>query len=235
MEDVLKSEAEAEEAHKAVVPSVPAIEITTDEEPKVEAAGSVDVSKKRKRRKKKKKTVVDTPQNVTVTDTDQGESSQLDNNSEAVEVNVVEHDDNAADQTTKPKKRKRRRSRNKLHKGPDSPPDAAVNEPVVAPAVDASVLAATQHEDAAATAETKPKQTRAPRKKKAETSVEKPAVTEPPVEVPVLIVPKPRRSAAKKSVVPKTTVTEFPESADPKKLKPAKRPSTPKLSKKIPE
>ena len=83
LDDVLKSEAEAEEAHKTVVPVASSPQISDDEEQKDEAATPAEGAKKRKRRKKKKKPAGDVhPDATTVdqagteTETDRGDTPQ---------------------------------------------------------------------------------------------------------------------------------------------------------------
>ncbi len=229
LDDVLKSEAEAEEAHKTVVPTPVALIITTDEEQKTEGTAPADGAKKRKRRKKKKKVVSDVNQDVTEleqseVETDQGNSSEVEELSEGTEAILSETGDAVSDQAAKPKKRKRRRSRSKTHKEQEhtaeETPVATIAEPV---AVETSVPDITQPE--AAPAKTKPKRARTPRKKKPETTVDEPIASELKIETAAVPEPlpaekKPRRAAPKKAKEPVITDPE-PETAPPK---PAARP-----------
>lgn len=243
LEDVLKSEAEAEEAHKTIVPRAPAPQTTADEEEKVETATPAEGGKKRKRRKKKKKTTGDTHQDATAldqteTEMEHGDDAQAGNVPEADEVTTAEPGDNAADQSVKPKKRKRRRSRGKAHKdqehSAEGTPAAAVAEHVAA---EASVPVTPAEEGAA---EPKPKRARTPRKKAPEAPAEKPATPEPAAETaappePVAAQKKPRRAPAKKSVKSDTTASEPLPTAAVDSIKPAKKAAAPKRPKKSPE
>ena len=213
LEDVIKSEAEAEEAHKPIIPSSLAPQRVKDEEQKDEAAAPAEGGKKRKRRKKKKKVAGDAIQDATALDQTEAEmdhvaGSQTEEAPEATDATVSEAGDAAADQAVKPKKRKRHRSRSKAHKGQEhsleETPAAQVSEPV-APEVPIAVV--TQSETAAA--DTKPKRARTPRKKKPESTAGEPVISEPAVEAPVPVAPKPRRRAAPKKV--KETVVTTPE------------------------
>jgi ribonuclease E len=219
LEDVLMSEAEAEEAHKPVVPSAYAPQIATDEELKVEAAGSAEGGKKRKRRKKKKKTAGDVHQDATApdqteTDIDHGAGSQMEDAPEAADATVSEAGDSAADQSVKPKKRKRRRSRSKAHKGQEHSLEETPGAPVPESVAPEAPIAVVTPPDAAA--ESKPKRVRAPRKKKPEAAAEKPVTSEPIKEVPVLVAPKPRRRAAPKKAKEVAITAPEPEDAPPK-------------------
>ena len=226
LDDVLKSEAEAEEAHKPVIPVIPVIpippvpQIPADEEQKADGAATAEGGKKRKRRKKKKKTAGDTALNAAVppeqpeTDPEHDEESQGEVVPEATDADEMGTEDEiSADQSVKPKKRKRRRSRGKGNKDQEQtleePPaetdagstgQAAPETPVAPPpepgAVTESAPVATQPEETAA--ETKPKRVRAERKKKGAEPAEQADTPEQPVEVPAPVAPKPRRRAAPK-------------------------------------
>jgi len=78
LDDVLKSEAEAEEAHKPMTPSVNAPQAITDEEPKAEVAAPAEGGKKRKRRKKKKKTPGEILHDASLLDQSEAESDHGD-------------------------------------------------------------------------------------------------------------------------------------------------------------
>jgi len=233
LDDVLRSEAEAEEAHKTIVPTFPALQATADEEQQAETVGSADGAKKRKRRKKKKKVAGEAPQDSSALDqseaeTDHGDDSQTE---EAAEVTAAETGGAAVDESAKPKKRKRRRSRSKTHKDQEhsaeetaaiqaSEPAEPVSEPVAA---EASISVLTSPDVAAD--ETKPKRTRTPRKKKPEAAADEPATPEPAVEIVAVpdtlpVQKKPRRAAPKKTKEPVITAPE-PDAAPPK---PAPRP-----------
>jgi len=234
LEDVLKSEAEAEEAHKTVVPRAPAQLATTDEEQKAEAAGSAEGGKKRKRRKKKKKAAGDAhPDTAAFEQTEAGfdhaVGSLAEETSEAVDITASETGGSAADQAVKPKKRKRRRSRGKAHKDHEHPAEEAAVAPVsepVAPEPATPVLTLTEEVAAGA----KPKRTRAPRKKKPEAAAAEPVPSEPAVEVQAPVAPKPRRPAAPKKAGKTAIPATEPEAAPPK---PAARPRRKKKDEEI--
>ncbi|MDD2581310.1 MAG: Rne/Rng family ribonuclease [Desulfuromonadaceae bacterium] len=211
MDDVLKSEAEAEEAHKPAVPSTSAPQAAADEEQIGEAAVPAEGGKKRKRRKKKKKVTDDVVQNGTEhgqtgADTDHGDDSPVEEEAAGTADIAVTEAGDGADQTAKPKKRKRRRSRSKTHKDQEQSVEGTAEEAISEPAepshepsaVETSAPAVTPPEETAM--EVKPKRSRAPRKKKPEATIEEPATIEPAVEAPVPAAPKPRRRAAPKKV-----------------------------------
>jgi len=220
LEDVIKSEAEAEEAHKTIIPRASAPQTIEDEEQKAEATAPAEGGKKRKRRKKKKKVAGDAHQEATApdqteTDTGHGESSQVEDAPEAADATASEAGDSAADQSVKPKKRKRRRSRSKAHKSEEHSLEetsgAPASEPV-APEASVSVVAPPE----ATAAEAKPKRVRAPRKKTPETAVEESVTSEPAVETLPLVAPKPRRRAAPKKTKETDISAPEPEAAPPK-------------------
>jgi ribonuclease E len=245
LEDVLKSEAEAEEAHKPGVSHSPAPQAAMDEEQKTEAAAPVDGVKKRKRRKKKKKSAGDTVHDASMPDQTEAESTHDDEPhmkdapEAAADGTASETGDSAADPSLKPKKRKRRRSRSKAHKGQEHSPEDASATPVPDSAVPEETPAALVQPEAA-TAETKPARPRAPRKKKPVAAVEVAVTSEALVET----APgadaqpeqkKPRRKPAKKSVEKGATETEPLPVIVAEKTKPVKRAAAPKRPKKIPE
>ncbi|NTV50617.1 MAG: Rne/Rng family ribonuclease [Geobacteraceae bacterium] len=229
LDDVLKSEAEAEEAHKPVVPGTTTLIATTDEEQKTEADAPADGAKKRKRRKKKKKVAGDVLQDATApnqseAEPDHGDSPETAEVPEGAEAILSETGDSAADQTAKPKKRKRRRSRSKAHKDQEHTVEetsvGSASEPVAA---ETSVPELTQPE--IVTVNVKPKRARPPRKKKQEAAIDVPVTPEPAIETTIVPEPppvqkKPRRTAPKKAKEPVVTASE-PEAAPPK---PAARP-----------
>jgi ribonuclease E len=240
LDDVLKSEAEAEEAHKTIVPSSPhPQQLTLDEEQKGEAVVSADGVKKRKRRKKKKKAAGDIHPDATALDqipaeADYGDSSHAEDATEAIEATAAETGDAAADESAKPKKRKRRRSRSKVPKDQEHTPDEASLETAAEPAAAEIFIPDTTALEVPA-AETKTKRTRTPRKKKPEAIVEVPAATE--TAVVIAAVPetppapkKPRRAAPKKAKEPAVTAPE-PATAP---AKPAARPRRKKKTEEAP-
>jgi ribonuclease E len=234
LEDVLMSEAEAEEAHKPGVSSVSVPHLATDEEQKDEAAAPGEGGKKRKRRKKKKKTPGDVHP-----ETDHGAGSQTDTPAESADTIDSEADDSAAEQSVKPKKRKRRRSRSKAHKGEEHSLEVTPGAPAHEPAApEPSVPVVTSPEEAAV--ESRPKRARTPRKKKVEAAAGEPITSVPVAETaavpePLPVQKKPRRTAVKKSAPVETPQAEPLPVAVPEKSKPAKRAAAPKRPKKNPE
>ncbi len=231
MEDVLKSEAEAEEAHKPVVaPTLPA-PVVTVEEPATEGTPAVggETAKKRKRRKKKKKTAADgtlTPLTDLPDSSDEEPSSPLLEEVSPVDDaadDVTDGDDHgeAGEQTARPKKRKRRRSRNKGQKEgellADSPETVTTEETQVESVSPPLAVEPAQEpvqgsvEELAAELDApqpviKPKAARVPRKKKVVAEPEQPIAEEPVLEAPepeepVAVPPKPRRRAPVKKAV----------------------------------
>lgn len=232
LDDVMKSEAEAEEAHKPVVSSVIAPPAPLDEEQKAEAAVSAEGGKKRKRRKKKKKAAGESPESAGAPDqieaaVEHDDSFQTVAAPEADDAPVSEESDSDADNPLKPKKRKRRRSRSKAHKGHEQTaaetsaapalepivPEAPLAQPSEPVAPEAAIPEASTPEESAV--EAKPKRTRAPRKKKVEAAAVEPVAPEPIVETPESA-PKPRRRAAPKKVKESAAAAPEPEIAPPK-------------------
>ncbi len=253
LEDVIKSEAEAEEAHKPVIPSTPVPQIVADEEHKEESAAPVEGVKKRKRRKKKKKAVGDISLEATAADVvdaegEHDETPQVEGADvvlESEEVAVPEVGDDAADQAAKPKKRKRRRSRSKAHKALDAPAEEAADATTVESAVMEEAIPVTTQPEVVEAA-VKPKRARPPRKKKPATAVEvpavevpvieTPAVREPVEEAPVPVAAKPRRRAAPKKPTAVVVVTPEPETAQPiVEAAPSKPAPKPRRKKKVEE
>ncbi|MEI7815859.1 MAG: Rne/Rng family ribonuclease [Desulfuromonadales bacterium] len=245
LDDVLKSEAEAEEAHKPAPPPPPAQQVIADEEQNDDTAAPVEVAKKRKRRKKKKKVAGDISAEATTPDQVEAEAEaereesphaeETDEANESGEIAFSEAGDEVADQSVKPKKRKRRRSRSKTHKALDATADetaaATVTEPVVTEEI---VLALTQPDVVVATV--KPKRVRPPRKKKPAAVIDVPAIIETVVEIPSQIAPKSRRRAAPKKVSVEVVITPEPEASQPVvKSAPAKPTPKPRRKKKIEE
>ncbi len=245
LDDVLKSEAEAEEAHKPAPPPPPAQQVIADEEQNDDTAAPVEVAKKRKRRKKKKKVAGDISAEATTPDQVEAEveaereesphAEETDEANESGEIAFSEAGDEVADQSVKPKKRKRRRSRSKTHKALDATADetaaATVTEPVVTEEI---VLALIQPDVVVATV--KPKRVRPPRKKKPAAVIDVPAIIETVVEIPSQIAPKSRRRAAPKKVSVEVVITPEPEASQPVvKSAPAKPTPKPRRKKKIEE
>lgn len=239
LDDVLKSEAEAEEAHKVSVPHLPFHEITTDEEEYSEVAVAAEGAKKRKRRKKKKKPAGDAQLDEAVTETaaseDHGESSQTeDTAAETVEISAVKTGENVAEEAGKPKKRKRRRSRNKAHKGLEASPEvAAPAHDLEQAAPDLPIVVASVTEQAAAPADAKPKRIRTPRKKTPAIEVENIVVSVLPAEVPAAVAAKPRRPPTAKKV--KTAAAVVTTATEPETVAPATKAHRKPRKKKVEE
>ncbi len=249
LDDVLKSEAEAEEAHKTVVPDTAPPLIDADEEPKTEAGAVVEGGKKRKRRKKKKKSASDLHLDATTADQadtapDHNDSSLSEQSPETAEVSVSDignvsasdPEESAVDLTVKPKKRKRRRSRSKAYKTPESSgEDTAAGLTPEREELDPAFPDATPPEEISTPA--KPKRPRTARKKSTEATVESPAPSEPalPVASPVTSEPlpvkkKPRRTAPKKEAASSDVTAAEPETVP---AKPAARPRRKKKDEEI--
>lgn len=248
LEDVMKSEAEAEEAHKPAIPSQPVSSAHLDEEQHADGDTPAEGNKKRKRRKKKKKSVAGGDLHQGTITPDQHESAVVESEkppvatlSETDVLSAPEGDEGDADAAAKPKKRKRRRSRSKAHKGQDATledaPAVSTSEPVVpvVPSTQPSepvpakkpLPEATVPEETVADA--KPKRVRAPRKKKSDVPAE-PVAPEPPVEAPAT--PKPRRRSAPKKAA--KTVTAVPE-VEIVEVVPVKPATKPRRKKKVEE
>jgi ribonuclease E len=242
LEDVLKSEAEAEEAHK---PAAPAPHVAAEETAHPEAAPA-EGGKKRKRRKKKKKTGGDIQAGI-VSDEQHTETPQVDDElqqsvaddaAESVETDEAGAAPVTADASAKTKKRKRRRSRSKAHKGQETSPETA-GESSAAPSPEPAAEEKPAAIEPPPAAAEKPKRVRAPRKKKTEAAAEAPAVS---VSVETTAAPEPapapkktRKPAAKKAPVTEPPTAEPVPEAPKEKAKPAKRAAAPKRAKKKPE
>ncbi len=237
LEDVLKSEAEAEEAHKPAVPGVSTPPAAADEEANTETAVAAEGGKKRKRRKKKKKTGSDATTATAVEDpsgedTEQGENAGAEADTEPADDTTPEATDGA-----KPKKRKRRRSRSKAHKGQETAHDETAGAEVPGATVpEITIAAASEVSTESAATASKPKRARPPRRKKPAAEVEVPAPSAPAVivvetaETPKPANPRPpRRAAPKKAAVP-AVVDPPAEAAQPK---PAARPRRKKKSEEV--
>jgi len=220
LDDVMKSEAEAEEAHKSVAPFEPAPQSTTVAESKNEVVEAAEGGKKRKRRKKKKKSSAETPIDTTATDQNDVDTD-LDDFFPATEVAAEEFSDsepadNESEQAGKAKKRKRRRNRNKGHKVQGGSQDEASTEPVVEPvAPEVAIPALTKHEEVEVAV--KPKRVRKTRMKAQDVPVTpEPVVEAVPTPEPLPVQKKPRRAAPKKAAEAATISTSEPDADQPK-------------------
>jgi ribonuclease E len=170
-EDLAKSEAEAEEAHKPVV-RVEAVAVVAEKtvvaDQVLEGGALAETSKKRKRRRKKKKTGVD---GAPATELAEGGLSEIEQTVPDEEVEATEGDDGAGavssdESGAKPKKRKRRRGKKKPFE--DAAPESGLAETtaeVVDPAVPEAEVTPVA-ETAADTEESLPDAEAAPNKRK---------------------------------------------------------------------
>jgi ribonuclease E len=231
IEDVLKSEAEAEEAHKPAVSTPPATlpDAAAVEDFQPESVLPVEGAKKRKRRKKKKKPAsgiapeAAAPEHQMEIEEAQSDDASSIATQETEENTSLETEESVADQSVKPKKRKRRRSRSKAHKTTEHTEGAPETEAAAETAAGKSEVPAALPpvEDTPAV---KPKRPRTPRKKALEVSVEIPEAPKPEAAAVPTTEPvpqkKPRRAATKKTVE-----APAPEQAqEPVKPKPATKP-----------
>ncbi|HIJ94133.1 MAG TPA: Rne/Rng family ribonuclease [Desulfuromonadales bacterium] len=209
-EDVLKSKAEEQEAHKTVVPpDVVKSVAPVAEEGHTDVPGTAEGAKKRKRRRKKKKTVTEAG---TVTELTAGvEAAEQDNVAADIkdeteyeaETAPAADGETSAEAASKPKKRKRRRSR-KGPKSTDEPTAVTGDSTAVEVEIASADLSDKSDVSDAATAPEKPKRPKPARTKKkpAVEAMEAVAVpvAEAIVEVVAEVVAKPRRRAAPKKV-----------------------------------
>ncbi|MDD2897422.1 MAG: Rne/Rng family ribonuclease [Desulfuromonadaceae bacterium] len=239
LDDVLKSAAEAEEAHKPLVVAAPPPQVVSTEEQQEETSSPVEAVKKRKRRKKKKKSATDVIQDIqpldkneAVTESETGHEDEIAAKTTpeaADEATPVEAEGNVVDQSLKPKKRKRRRSRSKVHKSVEHSEDGTPAETATEPEALKSDIPVTVPPPVESAVAVKPKRARTPRKKSPEVATEVPIVPEPVMEVvedpaPPPVQKKPRHAAAKKTaeiVVPvqETEVTKPKPAAKPRRKK----------------
>jgi ribonuclease E len=198
LEDVLMSEAEAEEAHKPGVPAVTLQQAASDDEQKIETGTQAEGGKKRKRRKKKKKTTGEPLLNTNVTNTTDTETEQTNDSdaeaeSDGDETAVIASADTTEtdpDQTpAKPKKRKRKRSRSSgdaLLEATGIELTAAsiesIGETFPAVASDTNDVAISDEESSAADETMKPKKRKRKRSRKSGDAHHEAAVPEVPAE-----------------------------------------------------
>ncbi len=231
MEDVLKSEAEAEEAHKPAAPvPLPAPTVSAEEQPTEGTATAGEAGKKRKRRKKKKKTTGEGAANpvteltesddetTSTTSIEESDNTDVTTEDDATEANLPQ--EGAEEPGSKPKKRKRRRNRSKGHKEGEvtadtsetvtveEPTEETLPSPVVQEQLQEDEPAREEQPEAPAPV-SKPKKSRTPRKKKAaaapaetvETVAVEPVPVVPVPEEPVVEAVKPRRRAPAKKAL----------------------------------
>ncbi|MDD2365336.1 MAG: Rne/Rng family ribonuclease [Desulfuromonadaceae bacterium] len=226
VEDVLKSEAEAEEAHKTSS-SAPAQKVETESEEKIEPIATTEGTKKRKRRKKKKKPSAEPLQESNETTASEAVNDEMAESDEATaaaaEAIPLDAPDSSTDQPLKPKKKKRRRSRSKGSKESEvANEESSDNDAATIPPPPASEIKVGIPSEATAPAETKTKRTRKAGKKKTEQAETEKSETTDSIESnpePVKKQPskkKPRAAAAKAQAY--TEVTELVEESPPAKV-----------------
>jgi ribonuclease E len=226
-EDLAKSEAEAEEAHKPVI-KVDRVEKVADKavavDQAVEAVVPAEGAKKRKRRRKKKKGTGDATVPAEQAETT-ADAEDQDVETEVTDAVEVENNEAGADDAlAKPKKRKRRRGR----KGPKLTGDvtqeagaageiAAIQPATEIPAVSAEAAAVDLPVDA-----DKPKRSRPARvrKKPAADVIADIPVPEVKVAAEPAPAPKPRRRPAAKKIA--VVVSPPPETTEAMVKPPAK-------------
>ncbi len=240
VEDVLKSEAEANEAPKAIVPELKAAESAAPEEQPTEGTVAAEGAKKRKRRRKKKKpgaeAVAEHHEAPATEETAEAEPA------EELEQAAAEPGDGTEESAAKHKKRRRRRGRKsgKATEEQSATSDGTSGEAdspaSVAVAVPAAEPVPTEPVESPAPP-VKPKRVRPARTKKVSTAEKAEPAAEAPepaaaaaiVEEQTPAAPKPRRRAAPKKAL--KTVASLPEPAL-EKAKPAPRA---RAKKKLPE
>lgn len=239
LDDVMKSEAEAKEAHKTTAPDASIHLISEDDEQKAETAVPVEAAKKRKRRKKKKKPAGEILQNA---DAQEPGETEITENGDSPDTEVhdtveaaVTGEEGGVDQAAKPKKRKRRHSRSKAPKDQELTPgevvETSASEQKVAQETSEPVLIQPK---ADADIAIKLKPARPTRKKKLEAITEEPVVSQPVAEIttpskPAAEKKKPRQTATKKAKEASITTQES-EGAPPK---PAAKPRRKKKDEEI--
>ena len=227
LEDVLKSEAEAEEAHKTVEPVDTTAAQSAAEGEQQDGLVAAEGGKKRKRRRKKKKPAAEGSTTSDLSET--SEPAEPDSSP----VEIAGEQDNA-DAASKPKKRKRRRGR-KGAKGVDETAPSADFPAARSDAQEAILPDRSDESDSSETpvAAEKPKRARASRsKKKPAADLNEPAsaaqkssteaAAGPVDEKVVPAAPKPRRRAAPKKATVVEVVPPLLEAAI-EKPKPAPR------------
>ena len=244
LDDVLKSEAEAEEAHKMAVPKEASPQSAADDTHGAETAVPAEGGKKRKRRKKKKKIAGDANPDASALGNDEtgigiSDDPSTGDASETAEDAASETADNESELSVKPKKRKRRRSRSKAHKDHEHSVEGIPAEATSEPAVPESSIPASSPAETVATP-TKPKRARSQRKKAPESDAVSAATSEPAAETAVPSEPlpaqkKPRRAAPKKVARNETAIPELQAVAGTNNDKPVKKSAAPKRPKKKPE
>jgi len=208
-EDVLKSEADADESHKPVAAVDKAIEPVSVEEKQAEGGTVSEGGKKKKRRRKKKKTSVEIEAMPEKRDETVHTESLPDGGPEdsAVESSADIHDD--TENAVKHKKRRRRRGR-KVPKGAEeaqpiadgggretsAQPVPPVAEPLPVAHAETPVPVVKQKRPRPSRAKQKPEPDAAE-----SVNIKPPSEAEPPFEAVAPTAPKARRRAAPKKVI----------------------------------
>lgn len=215
-EDLAKSEAEAEEAHKPIARLEKIADISTVSDQAIEDAVQVEGGKKRKRRRKKKKAPGDTAvssEHDETTDNVSGPSLHETENAPA-DVAGEPIADESDESVTKHKKRKRRRGR----KGPKAAGEVAVEIAASTAVIETPAAPVAEPEPAAAESLVTPQKADKPKRPRPVRNRNKPAaevVVDVPAPAILMAVDEPqpaskpkRRAAAKK---PKTIAAPPPE------------------------
>ncbi len=232
MEDVLKSEAEANEAHKPTIKAEKAPESDAADEKQAEESAHTESGKKKKRRRKKKKSGGEAAAETLTADT-LIEPEQVDTQShddhEPEEGEAQPEQELSGDEATQKTKKRRRRRGRKGGKGTESHDTGAAPEPESKPAA----VEQPQQPATEAVETVKPKRPKTPRPKKkpaaaalevVQTSVEPAASTVETAEPPRK---KTRKSAAKPAVKPVLEVAEPVIDVKPKRpVRPRKKAPT---------
>jgi ribonuclease E len=214
MEDVLKSEAEADEAPKAVTPKTAAAAPVSVAEHAAEEGATAEGGKKRKRRRKKKKHAGEVAHETGQIEAPPSEEHPEPATDEGPVSAPAETGEETEEAAAKHKKRRRRRGR-KGGKGADAGTIEAETstespEPEHAPVVEPAPQP--EQKQAEEPADAKPKRARASRAKKKSEPLppeSAPAPIESAAETPAPVAPKkPRRSVAKKVAEPAPLLVE---------------------------
>ena len=234
VEDVLKSEAEANEAPKAVVPDVKAAEAGVPEEQPAEGTIAAEGAKKRKRRRKKKKPGSEVAAHAEQPEAPPAVEMPESEPSEEQEQASAEPGEGAEESAAKHKKRRRRRGRKsgkspETEAGPAGEEFPAETEASASAAVAASAQEPAQTESVEPPAATvKPKRVRPARTKKkssAEKTAEPAAETPTPVAAPVIAEePAPAAPKARRRAAPKKSEKSVAPSPEPVADKPKAAP-----------
>ncbi|MBI5483881.1 MAG: Rne/Rng family ribonuclease [Deltaproteobacteria bacterium] len=233
MEDVLKSEAEANEAHKPAIKTEKAPGSDAVDEKQAEENAHTESGKKKKRRRKKKKSGGEAAAEALTADTgiepEQVDTQSHDDHEPEEGEAQPEHELSGDEATQKSKKRRRRRGR-KGGKGAESHDTGATPEPGSGSEPEPAIVEQPQQSATAAVETVKTKRPKTPRPKKKpatapleveQTSVVPAASTVETAEPPAK---KARKSAAKPAAKPVSEMTEPVIDVKPKRpVRPRKK------------